>query len=32
MAEKTDRRIRRTKALLSRGLIQLMEKKDIRDI
>ena len=32
MAEKTDRRIRRTKALLSQGLIQLMEEKDIRDI
>ena len=32
MAEKTDRRIRRTKAILSRSLIQLMEEKEIRDI
>ena len=32
MAEKIDRRIRRTKALLSQGLIQLMEEKEIRDI
>lgn len=28
----TDRRIRRTKALLQQGLIQLMETKDIKDI
>ena len=32
MAEKIDRRIRKTKALLSQGLIQLMEEKEIRDI
>lgn len=32
MAEKMDRRIRKTKALLSQGLIQLMEEKEIRDI
>lgn len=32
MAEKIDRRVRRTKALLSQGLIQLMEEKEIRDI
>lgn len=30
--EKMDRRVRRTKALLLQGLIQLMEKKDIKDI
>lgn len=28
----TDRRIRRTKALLQQGLIQLMETKDVKDI
>ena len=28
----TDRRIRRTKALLQQGLIQLMETKEIKDI
>ena len=28
----TDRRIRRTRALLRQGLIQLMETKDIKDI
>ena len=32
MAEKTDRMIRRTKAILSRSLIQLREEKEIRDI
>ena len=33
MAEgKTDRRVRRTKALLLQGLMQLMETKDIKDI
>lgn len=31
-AEKEDRRIRRTKALLLQGLIHLMETKDINDI
>lgn len=30
--EKMDRRVRRTKALLLQGLIQLMEEKDIKDI
>lgn len=30
--DKEDRRIRRTKALLRQGLIQLMEQKDIKDI
>lgn len=30
--EKTDRRVRRTRELLTRGLMQLMEEKDIRDI
>lgn len=30
--EKVDRRVRRTKALLLQGLIQLMEEKDIKDI
>lgn len=30
--KKTDRRVRRTKALLVQGLIQLMEEKDIKDI
>ena len=28
----TDRRVRKTKALLLKGLMQLMETKDIRDI
>ena len=33
MAEaKTDRRVRRTKALLLQGLMQLMETKDVKDI
>lgn len=32
MAEKIDRRVRRTKALLSQGLIQLMKEKEVRDI
>lgn len=31
-AHQTDRRVRRTKALLQRGLVQLMETKDIKDI
>lgn len=30
--EKTDRRVRRTRALLLQGLIQLMKEKDIKDI
>lgn len=30
--KKTDRRVRRTKALLLQGLMELMETKDIRDI
>lgn len=30
--KKTDRRVRRTKALLLQGLMQLMETKDVRDI
>ena len=30
--EKTDRRVRRTRELLTRSLMQLMEEKDIRDI
>lgn len=30
--DKTDRRVRRTKSLLTKGLMQLMEEKDIRDI
>lgn len=30
--EKIDRRVRRTKTLLTQGLMQLMEEKDIRDI
>lgn len=30
--EKMDRRVRRTKALLLQGLIQLMEENDIKDI
>ena len=29
---KTDRRVRRTKALLLQGLMQLMETKDVKDI
>jgi AcrR family transcriptional regulator len=29
---RTDRRVRRTKALLQQGLIQLMETKDVKDI
>lgn len=29
---KTDRRVRRTKALLLQGLMQLMESKDVKDI
>ena len=29
---RTDRRVRKTKALLLRGLIQLMETKDVQDI
>lgn len=29
---KTDRRVRRTKALLLQGLVQLMETKDVKDI
>lgn len=29
---KTDRRVRRTQALLLQGLIELMEKKDVKDI
>lgn len=28
----TDRRVRRTKALLLKGLISLMETKDVKDI
>lgn len=31
-SEKMDRRVRKTRALLLRGLIQLMEDKDIKDI
>lgn len=30
--DKLDRRVRRTRTLLTQGLIQLMEEKDIRDI
>lgn len=30
--EKTDRRVRRTRTLLTRGLIQLMKEKDIKEI
>lgn len=30
--EQTDRRVRRTKAMLRQGLMQLMETKDIKDI
>ena len=30
--EKTDRRVRRTRALLLKGLIGLMKEKDIKDI
>lgn len=30
--EKTDRRVRRTKTLLANGLVQLMKKKDIKEI
>lgn len=31
-SEKLDRRVRKTRALLLKGLIQLMEEKDIKDI
>lgn len=31
-SEKLDRRVRKTRALLQRGLIQLMSEKDIKDI
>lgn len=30
--EKMDRRVRKTRALLTQGLIRLMKEKDIKDI